>query len=165
MCVETMLPSLDMVWDGLMFMYATLLCTWYIFTFLCTRYAFFKLNPYASYIYAFWLIKYSVSSSLSTCCACVYKCKIMLCTHLGGATQFYVVSFLQIFVLSSNTKKGEIERAHFILLWFCVLVNNTRIHFTWISKCCRNYPLHRNIGKTKLRPESPPIRAGVSAPP
>ena len=80
-----------------------------------------------------------------------------------GSLSISVVCFLQIFVLSSNTKKGEIERAHSILLRFCVLVNNTRIHFTWISKCCRNYSLHRNIGKTKVRPESPPLRAGVSA--
>jgi hypothetical protein len=33
---------------------------------------------------------------------------------------------LQILVLSSNTKKGEIESAYFVSLMFCVLDNNTR---------------------------------------
>ena len=89
-----------------------------------------KLNPYASHIYVFWLIIYYMSCSLSTCCAFVYKCKIMLCTHLGGATQSLLYVSCKILVLSSNTKKGEIERAHFTSLWFCVLANNTRIHFT-----------------------------------
>jgi hypothetical protein len=35
-------------------------------------------------------------------------------------------SLLQILVLSSNTKKGEIESAYFISLMFCVLDKNIR---------------------------------------
>ena len=118
-----------------MFMYATLLCTWYIFTFLCTRYAFFKTQSICLiYIYICVLVNHILCELFSLyVCAFVYKCKIMLCTHLGGASQS-LLYFLQIFVLSSNTKKGEIERAHFISLRFCVLVNNTRIHFTWMPK-------------------------------
>ena len=44
---------------------------------------------------------------------------ISLCILVG-----YEIS-LQILVLSSNTKKGEIERASSRSLVFCVLVNNT----------------------------------------
>jgi hypothetical protein len=38
----------------------------------------------------------------------------------------YCKSLLQILVLSSNTKKGEIESAYFVSLMFCVLDNNIR---------------------------------------
>jgi hypothetical protein len=55
------------------------------------------------------------------------------CTHLGGAlflAQIFIVwniwSLLQILVLSSNTKKGEIESAYLVSLVFCVLDNNIR---------------------------------------
>jgi hypothetical protein len=55
------------------------------------------------------------------------------CTLLGGAlllAQKLVVRnilfLLQILVLSSNTKKGEIEIAYFVSLIFCVLGNNIR---------------------------------------
>jgi hypothetical protein len=37
-----------------------------------------------------------------------------------------IVCFSQIIVLSSNTKKGEIERAFSVSLLFCVLDNNIR---------------------------------------
>jgi hypothetical protein len=37
-----------------------------------------------------------------------------------------ILFLLQILVLSSNTKKGEIERAYFVSLIFCVLDNNIR---------------------------------------
>jgi hypothetical protein len=37
-----------------------------------------------------------------------------------------ILFLLQILVLSSNTKKGEIEIAYFVSLIFCVLDNNIR---------------------------------------
>jgi hypothetical protein len=57
------------------------------------------------------------------------------CTLLGGALLLIqkklvvriILFLLQILVLSSNTKKGEIERAYFVSLIFCVLNNNIRI--------------------------------------
>ena len=95
-------------------------------------------------------------------CAFVFKCKLLICTHLGGAfkmchilvwetlelgvciciqmqttymhtsrgsylncSKLMAVTYiylLQIIVLSSNTKKGEIERTS---LRFCVLGDNT----------------------------------------
>ena len=57
-----------------------------------------------------------------------------LCTHLGGdclyfanlvAMLFFYLSYVQILVLSSNTKKGEIERAFPSLSEFWVFVDNT----------------------------------------
>ena len=48
----------------------------------------------------------------------------------------YYACELQIPVLSSNTKKGEIESACFGLLRFCVFVDNTRMNFT-VCQVCR----------------------------
>jgi hypothetical protein len=56
------------------------------------------------------------------------------CTHLGGSfapcskklVAQIILFLLQILVLSSNTKKGEIERAYSVSLLFCVLNNNIR---------------------------------------
>ena len=152
-----------------MFMYTLLLCTWHIFTVLCTRYAFLKTQSIClMYILKTQSICVLVNHilcelfSLYMLCSCIQMQNHVMHTSRGSHS-ILVVCFLQILVLSSNTKKGEIERVHFILLWFCVLVNNTRIRFTWISKCCRNHSLHRNIGNTMLRPESPHPWAGVSA--
>jgi hypothetical protein len=46
--------------------------------------------------------------------AFVFKCKMLLCTQVGGALAIYFnfcAYIMQIRMLSSNTKKGEIERA------------------------------------------------------
>ena len=57
-----------------------------------------------------------------------------MCTHLGGACLYFAnrvampsfyISNVQILVLSSNTKKGEIERAFPSLSEFWVFVDNT----------------------------------------
>src|SRR5664279_3568909 len=61
------------------------------------------------------------------CCAFVFQCKLIICTNLGGASLFFgfmmisVLVLMQILVLSSNTKKGEIERTFLNpLLVLCV---------------------------------------------
>ena len=65
------------------------------------------------------------------CCAFVFQCKLLICTHLGGSFPIILrhvaicsCDKLQAHVLSSNTQKGEIERT---CPEFCVLGNNTRV--------------------------------------
>ena len=71
-----------------------------------------------------------------------------MCTHLGGARLYFVnlvamlifyLSNVQIRVLSSNTKKGEIERAFPSLIEFWVFVVNTSDpnHVLSVSKVIR----------------------------
>jgi hypothetical protein len=57
--------------------------------------------------------------------AFVFKCKfqILICTQVGGALSIYFnfcAYILQIHMLSSNTKKGEIERAFPSIMYFGV---------------------------------------------
>ena len=88
-----------------------------------------ELMTYAIYISIPLFHTFLMDSSIPTCCAFVFKCKLLICTHLGGVFlifwKFVIIiwcTLLQIMVLSSNTKKGEIERT---FLKFCVLDNNT----------------------------------------
>ena len=61
-------------------------------------------------------------------CAFAFKRKLLLCTHLGGASLLYfwdmllkMIYICKIPVLSSNTKKGEIERTfHDFLCFVCL---------------------------------------------
>jgi hypothetical protein len=68
-----------------------------------------------------------VEVALYLMCAYIYSCtKFLACTHLGGVSLFcqtyrYSCSILcKIPVLSSNTKKGEIERTFHDLWVLCV---------------------------------------------
>ena len=70
-------------------------------------------------------------------CVLTFKWKQNICSHLGGVASLLLrtwssmVIFLQIRVLSSNTKKGEIERTFVFSSMFCVLDNNTCDNLIW----------------------------------
>ena len=78
-----------------------------------------NLVRYTSLLYKCWYLYHVVSCGKSSLSICVYlhsKSKSSICTHWGGvflkilvALSYYEI-LLQIPVLSSNTKKGEIER-------------------------------------------------------
>ena len=76
-----------------------------------------------------YLVVYLVGNVSPLICAFAFQGKQNICTHVGGAISSskhdIVWSQLQIRVLSSNTKKGEIERIFIIPSMFCVLDNNT----------------------------------------
>ena len=91
-----------------------------------------------------WLIKYRGSVDPSVY-ALVFKCKSKVCTYLGGAYLYFVnhhchamlcIFIWQILVLSSNTKKGEIERAFPYLNGFVCLLS-TQVRFNHVLKYCR----------------------------
>ena len=94
---------------------------WSIFTLLCTRYIHSQSSTYFDMSLIFPCLSSFLtfrSCSPSMCYFCI-PCLLIICTHLGGAilTLWELVAIfglrlilLQILVLSSNTKKGEIER-------------------------------------------------------
>ena len=84
-----------------------------------------------------WFVKYRGSHS-KLLCTCI-QMHLLECAHFEGELRLYFANLgfyhnifceLQIHVLSSNTKKGEIERASHYSLLFCVFVDNTRMNFT-----------------------------------
>ena len=67
-----------------------------------------KLNPYASYI-CFLVNQILCELYLSTCCAFVYKCKIMLCTHLGGASRSLLYVSCKSLCCHLTPKRGRLK--------------------------------------------------------
>jgi hypothetical protein len=93
----------------------------------------------------------------SSVCAFALKGKILICTHLGGAHIhvtyagcFNIFYSLQILVLSSNTKKGEIKRTFsrpkWVLWVWCQ--HKYQFYVCWCTQVCKKilhvvYPSRR----------------------
>ena len=91
------------------------------------------LSPWLNFIYVYvscwsscW-IPIVLRHLAPICCAFVFKCKLLVCTHVGGVPLCFaimlvsIVILLQIRILSSNTKKGEIERTSLTICFVCLM--------------------------------------------
>jgi hypothetical protein len=71
-----------------------------------------------SMFYAHVLGSLLLGGALCLVCVHVHQAFVICCTHLGGARPIHVDLFSLTLVLSSNTKKGEIERAFSCKIYF-----------------------------------------------
>jgi hypothetical protein len=78
-----------------------------------------------SMYYAHVLGSLFIGGALCLVCVHLHQAFVVGCTHLGGAHPILVDLFPLTLVLSSNTKKGEIERAFSCKIYFWVFVVNT----------------------------------------